>query len=284
MMKMQRKRSIKRGIISGMLFLFLPLLASAQWFMLQEWPGDRTRITLKFLHPNLDQTYYYQKSLSLFSGIYDLSINTPIYNSNGRVNFEASFPIAINSISNETMRGNLYLGIQWKHSRKKNNSIFSVGAYLPTGTDDRWHTFFIAMPTDPINFPKYAGKMWDFRVNYLTYASLGKFELGYEMGLAMSIGDEGYIEPIAYLPYGFYGAFRAGDFTFRTELAGFLVLAGAAGDEDTSIEPSTNSIAVGVRYGRGSIRPSIFYMRCLTKELRHAVKDALGFQLQFLLK
>lgn len=126
--------------------------------------------------------------------------------------------------------------------------------------------------------------MWDFKVNYLSYASLGKFELGYETGLAMTIGDEGYIEPIAYLRYGFYGSFRAGDFTFRTELAGFVVLAGAAGDEDTGIEPSTNSIAVGVRYGRGSIRPSLFYMRCLTEKLRYNVKDVVGFQLQFLLK
>jgi len=284
MMKMQRKRSIMKGIISGMFLLFLPLLASAQWFMLQEWPGDRMRITLKFLHPNLDQNYYYQKSLSLFSGIYDLSINMPVKSSNGRVNLEASFPIAVNSINNETMRGNLYLGVQWKHSRKRNNSILSIGVYFPTGTDDRWPTHFIALPTDPISFPKYAGKMSAFTVNYLTYASLGKFELGYEMGPAMIMGDEGYMEPMAYLRYGFYGSFRAGDFTFRTELAGFLVLAGAAGDEDNpNIEPFTNSIAVGVRYGRGSIRPSIFYMRCLTEEMRHDVKDVLGFQLQFLL-
>lgn len=282
MIIIQRKELIMKGIIVVMFFLFVPLFASAQWFMMQEWPGDRTRITLKFLHPNLSENYY-QENLSLFSGIYDLSINMPIKSSNGRVNLEASFPIAVNSIENETMRGNFYLGIQWKHSRKKTHSITSIGAYLPTGADDKWQTFFIAMPTDPINFPKYAGKMWDFRVNHLSYASLRKFEFGYEMGLAMTIGDEGYIEPIAYLPYGFYGAFRTGDFTFRTELAGFVVLAGAAGDEDTSIESSTNSIAVGVRYGRGAIRPSIFYMRCLTKEISHDEKDVLGFQLQFLL-
>ncbi|MDQ1353255.1 MAG: hypothetical protein QG657_3561 [Acidobacteriota bacterium] len=280
---MQQKKLIVKGIIVVMFFLLVPLFASAQWFLMPEWPGDRTRITLKFLHPNLSANYYYQKDLSLFSGIYDLSINMPIKSSNGRVNIEASFPIAVNSIKNETMRGNFYLGIQWKHSRKKTHSITSIGAYLPTGSDDKWPTYFIAMPTDPVNFPKYAGKMWDFRVNYLSYASLKKFELGYEMGLAMSIGDEGYIEPIAYLRYGFYGAFRTGDFTFRTELAGFIVLAGAAGDEDTSIEPFTNSIAVGVRYGRGAIRPSIFYTRCLTNKLRYAVKDALGFQLQFVL-
>lgn len=283
MIKMQGKRLIVKGIIVVMFLVFLPLIASAQWFMMQEWPSDKTRIAFKFLHPNLSENYYYQKDLSLFSGVYDFTINTPLYNSNGRMNFEASFPIAVNSIDNETMRGNLYLGFQWKHSRKRTHSITSFGVYLPTGTDNRWHTFFIAMQTDPVNFPKYAGKMWDFKVNYLSYASLGKFELGYEIGLAMAIGDEGYIEPIAYLPYGFYGAFRTGDFTFRAELAGFLVLAGAAGDEDTSIEPFTNSIAVGVRYGRGFIRPSVFYMTCLTKELRHSVKDAVGFQLQFLL-
>lgn len=285
MIKMQQKRLIMKGIIGVMFFVFLPLFVSAQWFMMQEWPENKTRITLKFLRPNLDEKYYdyYQKHLSLFSGIYDLSINLPVYKSKGRLNFEASFPIAVNSLENETMRGNLYLGFQWKHSRKKNNSIISFGAYLPTGTDNRWPTFFIALSADNIAFPKYQGKMWAFTANYLSYAKLGKFELGYEMGPGMAIGDEGYIEPILYLHYGFYGAFRTGDFTFRAELAGFLVVAGAASDEDTSIESNSNSIAIGVRYGRGVIRPAIFYMRSLNKIVRHDVKDVLGFQLQFLL-
>jgi hypothetical protein len=281
MIKMQRKRLIEKGIIIGMFFLFLPLFASAQWFMLQEWSGDWTRITLKFLHPRLYQ-YPFEEHISLFSGIYDLSINTPIKSSNGRVNLEASFPFAVNNIDNQTMRGNFYLGVQWKHSRKKTNYILSAGAYLPTGKKNRWETYFLVLDTDPISFPKYQGKMWAFTVNELFYASLGKFELGYEMGPTILLGGEGYMEPMAHLHYGFFGSFRTGDFTFRTELAGFLVIFN--NEENTNIESSTNNIAVGVRYGRGSIRPSIFYMRCLNEEMRNRVKDVLGFQLQFLWK
>jgi hypothetical protein len=281
MIKMQRKRLIKKGIITGMFFLFLPLFASAQWFMMQEWPGDRTRITLKFLHPRLIQ-YPFEEHISLFSGIYDLSINTPIKSSNGRVNLEASFPFAVNNIDNQTMSGNFYLGVQWKYSRKKTNSIISVGAYFPTGKDDRWETYFIVLDTDPFYFPKYQGKMTALTINYLTYASLGKFDFGCEMGPAIIMGDEGYMESMAYFHYGFFGSFRTGDFTFRTELAGFVVIASV--DENSNIESFTNNIAVGVRYGRGSIRPSIYYMRCLNEEMRYRVKDVLGFQLQFLFK
>lgn len=282
-----------KGIIIGMFLLFLPMLVSAQWFMMDEWFGERTRITLKFLYPNLTplvyENYYQERDLAIGQGVYDLSINIPIKYGKSRLNLEASFPLVINNKSNiiysleeNTLRGNLYLGLQWKHPKKKRVAV-SIGAYFPTATNDRWQTYWFALHTDWVGFAKYQAHRLILTANYHSYLRLGKFDIGYEVGPAtfFETKNAGYMDPILYIHYGLFGMFRAGVVTFRAELAGFEIL---AGEKTSNVDIFTNNIAFGIRFGRGSIRPSIFYMRNLKEKRRRDVIDVLGFQLQFLLK
>ncbi|MCI0470363.1 MAG: hypothetical protein L0Y73_01750 [Candidatus Aminicenantes bacterium] len=292
-MKTLQTQSVMKGIIIGMCLLFLPMLASAQWFMMDEWFGEKTRVTLKFLHPNLVPQHYldanFKPDISVINGIYDLSINIPFKSGKSRFNFEASFPFVFNSKNNiyyniekNTIAGNLYLGLQWKLPKKKRTAV-SIGAYLPTATDNRWYTYWFALHTDWTGFAKYQAGQVILTANYHSYLSLGKFDIGYEVGPAtfFETGESGYMDPVLYIHYGLYGMYRAGIVTIRTELAGFEIL---AGEKTSSVDNFPSNIALGVRFGRGSIRPSLFYMRNLKEERREEVKDVLGFQLQFVFK
>ena len=293
MINVLRNRWFMKGIITMIFLLILPIIASAQWFMMEEWFGEKPRITLKFLHPNLVPIYYQdynlERDISIINGIYDLSINVPVKFGKSRFNFEASFPLVSNNKSNiffdlekNTLMGNLYLGLQWKLPKKKRTAV-SIGAYFPTATNNRWQTYWFALHTDWVGFAKYQAYRFILTANYHSYLRLGKFDIGYEVGPATFFETEnsGYMDPVLYIHYGLFGMFRAGIVTFRAELAGFEIL---AGEKNSNIDIFTNNIALGVRFGRGSIRPSIFYMRNLREKRREDVKDVIGFQLQFLLK
>jgi hypothetical protein len=293
MVNVLRSKSFIKGIILGILLLFLPIMLSAQWFMMEEWFGEKPRITLKFLHPNLVQKVYqdinFEPEISIINGIYDLSINIPFKSGKSKFNLEASFPVVFNSKNNifydydkNTITGNIYFGVQWTPPKKERVGI-SIGAYFPTTTNDEWQTYWFALHTDWIGFAKYQAYRFILTANYHSYLRLGKFDIGYEGGPATFFETEnsGYMDPILYLHYGFFGMYRAGILTFRVELAGFEIL---AGEKTSNVDIFTNNIALGVRFGRGSIRPSIFYMRNLREKRRSDVKDVIGFQLQYVFK
>ncbi|MCP5106530.1 MAG: hypothetical protein GY950_24310 [bacterium] len=284
----------KTLLIWGILFLLLPLTVTAQAFMLEDWPTEKLRVTLKYLHPNVadlsNRPYLsYLNDLTFYSGVYDLSINLPI-SGNRRWNFEASMPLLVNNMKTEPiywhqreiMIGELYLGLQYKlKSTPKKGTTISAGLYMGTTPDNNHYTYDMALNTNFVGFPKYQGDRI-LTTNIASYLAMGRFRIGWQAGLASFVSaDNGYMDPILYIHYGFFGSYRFSFVTLRAELAGFTVIAGEK--DHLNMSPNTNSVAVGANFGKGRIRPGIFYKRCLVEKYRREVKDVLGFQIQFLL-
>lgn len=286
-MKMPHKKSI----FTAILIFLLPLIASAQAFMLEDWPADRARITFKYLHPNLTHILY-QNDLSVYSGNYYLSLNLPV-KGNPRLNLEATLPLLVNHLKTEpiygkqreTMIGSLYLGFQYKlkSTTPKKGTTLSAGVYLGTTPDNKYDTYFMALYTNFIGFAGYQAHELIPTFNIASYRVLGHFRFGWEAGPAILFETEnaGYIDPFLYLHYGVFGSFQTAYVTLRAELAGFMIVAGDK--EHLNMSPDTNTVAVGAHFNRGRFRPGVFYKKCLVAKNRREVKDVLGFQIQFLL-
>lgn len=282
------KMLFKKSVLVGILFLLLPLMSSAQAFMLEDWPADRLRVTLKYLHPNLTGVIY-QNDLTFYAGVYDLSINLPV-SRNRRWNLEVSLPLLVNKMKtkpiywdqSEIITGELYLGFQYKlKATPKKGTSLSAGLYLGTTPDNNHHTYDMALNTNFVGFPKYQGDRI-LTTNIASYLVMGRFRFGWQAGLASFVSaDRGYMDPLLYLHYGGFGSFRLDFVTLRVELAGFMILAGER--DHLNMADSTNTVAFGAHFGRGRIRPGIFYKKCLTEENRREVKDVLGFQIQMIL-
>lgn len=288
------KMTLKKSIVTGMLFLLLPLIVSAQAFLLEDYPADKARITLKYMHPNLkDLSYihYHQDEISVYSGVYDLSFNFRLAGKR-KVNLEVSLPLLVNHLKTEplygpqreAMIGNLYVGFQYRlKATPKKGTTLSAGVYLGTTPDNKHDTYSMALHTSFIGFADYQAHRLILTGNMASYHTTGPFRFGYEAGPAMVFETEnaGYMEPFLYIHYGIFGSFRAAFVTLRAELAGFLVVAGER--EGLNMSPDTKTVAVGAHFGRGRIRPGLFYKKCLTERNRRRVNDVLGFQIQFLL-
>ena len=124
--------------------------ASAQHLLLQSQPQDKPQFSLRYLHPNFESDVH----LSTLSGIYNLSANIPI---SSNLNIVASLPYSTYTDEDESDDdfGNLYVGLQMHQlSSSTNKSVYSVGVYLPTASDDTFANF-VSMFANYHQFQKY---------------------------------------------------------------------------------------------------------------------------------
>ncbi len=113
--------------------IFLCLLVSsvsAQTFFFQSLPKNETQLGLRYLRPNFKNELV---NYSTYSGVYDLSLNTPL---SSKYNFVFSIPyIAANyeGYGSQSSIGNIYIGLQTRPlSTTGKSSNVSFGLFLPT--------------------------------------------------------------------------------------------------------------------------------------------------------
>ena len=109
-----------------MALIFVGVLAnysSAQQFLLQTPPKDKTQFGIRFLKPDFDADV----DFTALSGVYDLYTNIPI---SKKINLVASLPYSAyaDDEESESEIGNIYIGLQ-RHQKSGRNksSAYSFG-------------------------------------------------------------------------------------------------------------------------------------------------------------
>ncbi len=266
-------------VMAGIFVLFLAVIVSAQSFILQDPPVDKTRFSFQYLRPDFKG----DDSLSFFSGAYDLTVSIPV---GSQLNIVGALPFATLGVEDETESGigNIYLGLRHrlKSTAEKGLSL-SLGVFLPTMPEDKWSVFLMGVYSNYYEFQKYMPNVLTVygNVAYHHIKSEGLM-LGMEIGPKLAIptkDSEGDTE--LFLHYGLSAGFRTGGVAFKAELAGIGIITEEA---DNFGDRFVHMLAFGVQWVRGSIRPGIFYKIYLKEELRDIVSGVIGIKLDVILQ
>lgn len=273
----------KKSIIAGIFIFLLTCLVSAQSFILENPPIDKTRFGLRYLRPFFDGS----SDLSFLSGVYDLSVSTPV---GSKMNIVGSIPFATiggefgDWIESDSGFGNIYIGLQHRlKSTAEKGMTLSVGAFLPTASEDKYSVPLLGMLANNIEIYKYFPNILTIHGNAAYYRSQSKgFMYGLEIGPNIMIptkGEDTEVELLVH--YGLSCGYRTKDFVLKAEFAGVGNITAEDGDFSDRF---LHAFTFGLLWDRGSIRPGIFYKIYLDKDWSDVVSGVLGIKLEIVLK
>jgi hypothetical protein len=271
-------------VITGILIFLFSLAASAQSFILQDPPANKTNLTLRYFRPHFK---WAQSSLSFFSGAYDLTFNIPV---SPKMNFVGSLPFATIGGSNsdsesESGFGNISVGLQYKlKSTAENAAAATFGVCTPTMSAKHEGPFFMGVYSDYYEFHKFFPKLLTVYGNlaYHVFKADGLLlnaEIGPYLMIPTEAEDESDTELL--LHYGIAGGYRFSSIAFKVELAGHFFVTGEA---EKFEDRFMHMLAVGAQWTRGSIRPGIFYQVYLRKSVSDSISGVIGIKLEIDLK
>ena len=264
----------------GILLTFLLSSLSAQTFMLQNEPKDKSQFEVRYLRPYFD----HDDDMSTFSGVYDFSFNIPV---SSKINMVGSLPyttISFDDEDSESAIGNIYLGIQTRSepSADKSSSL-SVGIFLPTAPDDKWSCSSFGWFTNYHDVQKYAPDVVTLYSNYAGYkTNPDGARFGFELGPSFCIptGDDTDDEMELFLHYGFSCGLQLNRFALSAELIG---LAFISEDFDKFSDRFVHSLVMGGQWTNGTVRPELFYKIYLKDDLNDFIDGVLGIKLDVFL-
>jgi len=261
-------KTVIAGVFIGLLFTSI----SAQNFLFQTMPKNKSQLGLRFMRPNFE----WDTDLSLLSGTYDLYFNIPV---GPRINLIGSLPFTTFSAKDEDSEsgiGNIYVGIQTKPiSESGNNSNISAGIFLPTATDE-FAPMFLGLYSNYYEIQKYFSDMltvygnYSFSMNHSRGAIFG-LEIG--PNLFIPTKDDGDVELFAH--YGIFGGFKLTSVMFSVELEGLAII---SEDMEEFEDRFVHSLAFGAQWIGSNIRPGIFYEIYLKEDFRDVVDGVLGIK------
>jgi hypothetical protein len=272
------RMSIKSSVM-GFIFFVLSLLVSAQGFQMEGPQSDRTKLGVRFLHPDFEEA----EGLSLFSGLYQLSLSVHV---SPKLNVVVKLPIgsvAGDDIESQTGFGNIYAGIQYKlKDSKKTQTSASLGVYLPTANKNKGLSAFIGMYSNFSRFFQFLPETVTVSLN-LTYYHLeaeGLF-FGAEVGPDVIIPNEEYYtgEVELFIHYGLTTGYRFNNFEIKGEFVGLGIL---SEEVDSFSDRFFNKVILGLNWIGGRIRPGLFYKVNLDKDIRDFVRGAFGFSINYI--
>ena len=270
----------KKSIIAGIFIFQLTFLVSAQSFILENPPIDKTRFRLRYLRP----FYKGGSDLSFLSGVYDLSVSIPV---GSKMNIVGSIPFVTmgnEGIETESGIGNIYIGLQHRlKSTAEKGMTLSFGAFLSTTSEDKYSVPLLGMSTNYFELQKYFSNLLAIygNVAYHRHQSNGLM-YGLEIGPYLMIPTKGEgSEMELFLHYGLSCGYRIKDFVLKAEFAGVGIV---TEDIDNLGDRFVHSLTFGVLWGRGSIKPGIFYKLYLNKELSESINGVLGIKVEVVLK
>jgi len=272
----------KKSIIAGIFIFFLTFFISAQSFILENPPIDKTRFEFRYLRPFFEGS----SELSFLSGVYDFSVSIPV---GSKMNIIGSIPFVIMGgdwLGTETQSGigNIYIGLGHRlKSTTEKGMTLSFGAFLPTTPDDKYSVPLLGVSTNYIELQKYFFNALTIHGN-VAYHRRHSNGLMYdlEFGPYLMIptkGEGGEME--LFLHYGLSCGYRMKDFVLKAEFAGIGIITEKIDDFSDRF---FHALTFGVLWYHGSIRPGIFYKLYLNKDLRDSVSGVLGIKLEVVLK
>ena len=215
--------------------------------------------------------------LSIFSGIYDFSINVPV---SENWNLTASFPYLTASTGDsegDEGTGNVFVGIQHLHkSDDKKSAVTSFGIYLPTA--DR-ETMIFGLLTHFEEYKKYTSDVITLYGNF-AYFNIGApgARFGLEIGPDILIPRENSSSGTEFLiHYGLTAGFHGDRFALITELVGLAIITQDVTDFSDRFEHSIN---FGASYLGKNFSPGVFYKIYLKEDMRDLVNGVLGINLE----
>lgn len=270
----------KKLVISGIFVFLLTFMVSAQSFLLENPPTDKTRFEFRYLRPFFEGS----SDLSFLSGVYDLSVSIPV---SSKLNVVGSLPFVTMDMKggeSESSIGNIYIGLQnrLKSTAEKGMTV-SLGAFLPTASEDKYSAPVIGVYTHYYALQKYLPNLLAFNVNvaYHRRHSNGLM-YGLELGPYLMIPTKGEdSEMELYLHYGLSFGFRINDFVLKAEFAGIGIVTEKFDDFGDRF---VHAITFGALWNRGSIRPGIFYKLYLKKRMSDLIDGVLGIKVEVVLK
>lgn len=271
-------------IITGIVIFLLPLVVSAQSFILQDPPADKANLTFRYFRPHLKHA---ENSLSFFSGAYDLTLNIPV---SPKMNFVGSLPFATIGFKgydseSESSFGNISLGLQYKlKSTAETATAVTFGVCTPTMSDKHEGPYFMGLYADYYEFQKFFPHLLTLYGNlaYHVFKADGLLlnaEIGPYFMIPTETEDESDSE--LFLHYGLSAGYRVNPIAFKVELAGLGILTEEMYEGGHRFE---HMLAIGAQWTRGSVRPGIFYQVYLRKDISDYISSVIGIKLEIDLK
>ena len=264
--KMRENRCViwRRKAAGALAVLLLPLLVAGQSLLLTNPPGENAKISFRSFWSTID-------NLEFPSAMFDLYFRVPL---NSRTSIIGALPFL--TLKQKTWWGtppqrlsgigDVSLGLQRVLKSIENRTIsVTAGIYLPTMAQSDRYNYGMSLgqfgyDTDYAEFPKSlpghatlfataAYRQFDRRGNHF----------GLEAGPLFAIPVKGAYRgnPIAtFLGYGVSGGLKLGPFDLAAEVAGRVQLLGFI---DEVYIYFSHQAAVGLAWGRGPVRPGLFY-------------------------
>lgn len=281
------KKNVSKSVITGIIVFLFPLIAAAESFILEDSPGNKTKLSLRFLHPDFKEP----GDLTFFSGVYDFSVRIPL---GDKLNIVGTLPFSTMRAGGESESGigNIYMGIQYSlKSTAETKAHVSLGVFLPTVPKDKPSIGIMGVFSNYCQFPKYLPEIVTIYGNAAYHRILSKgFMFGLEVGpyviISTSSDYEGDIELYddeteLFLHYGISCGFLAKYVALTAEFGGVMIV---SEDADDFSDRVFNVLTIGAQWNRGSIRPCIFYKFYLEKYMRESMNGVLGIKVDIILK
>ena len=264
--KRENRRFVwRRNAAMALAALLLPLLAAGQSLLLTNPPGENAKISLRSFWP----TY---NNLEFPSAMFDLYFRVPL---NSRTSIIGAVPFLTlkqkeNWMGTPWQRlsgiGDVSLGLQQVLKSIENRTIsVTAGVFLPTMAQGDRYGYGMSLAefgynTDYAEFPK---SMPGYATLFAT-AAYQQFDrrgnhFGLEAGPLFLIPAKGDYRgnPVAtFLGYGVSGGLKLGSFDLSAEVAGRVQVFGFV---DEVYLYFSHQAAVGLSWGRGPVRPGLFY-------------------------
>ena len=280
-----------RTLIAVLCLLALPAWGLAQSFLLQGPPPDgKGRITLRYFWPQAG--LYGDRGYDLLSGLYDLSA---AYRLGERLHLVAALPYLayrdsfVNWEQEKITRrgsglGGISVALRHLLSRGEGrNTTLTAGAYLPTfdcAKRDYWECKNLSAVGIEADFPEFP-KSLDATTLFARIARYrglnGGWRAGLEGGAFLMIPRGGGTAPL-YAQAGVAVGRSAGPVDVTAEWSGTVRLAGFVDEFFIHIY---HQVGLGASWGRGRLRPGVFYTMPLDRHSRENSRGAVGVRLSY---
>lgn len=278
-----------RTFVAALCLLALPAWGLAQSFLLQgPPPDDKGRVTLRYFWPQAG--LYGDRGYDLGSGLYDLSA---AYRLGERLHLVAALPYIayrdsfVNWEQEKVTRrgsglGAMSVALRYDLGRNEvRSTTLTAGAYLPTfdcAKRDFWECENLSSVGLEADFPEFP-KSLDATTLFARIARYGGRNRGWRGGLEggafLMIPRGGGTAPL-YAQAGVSAGRSAGPVEVTAEWSGTVRLAGFVDEFFIHIY---HQAGLGVCWGRGRLRPGIFYTMPLDRHSRENSRGAIGVRL-----
>lgn len=273
-----------KAIIAGIVIFLLPLVISAQLFILQDPPSSKPKLTFKYFRPHFKEA---EGSLTFLSGLYELHLSIPV---NAKLNVVGSVPFmeygwksSYYDDEGESAFGDIFIGLQYllkKTDRQATAVCF--GVYVPTAPEEKEGPVILGLATNYYKLPQYFPNVLTIYgdISHHIFTANGLL-LNVELGPYFMIPTKGGGDSELFIHYGLSGGYRVNPVDFNVEIAGVGILTEEA---DAFGDRFMNMLGFGVQWNRGWIRPGIFYQIYLKKSMSDSISGVIGIKLEIDLK